>query len=288
MFLQFIGGNFNPEFYGIEFTEASGNTSVASRFLWDLACDASRFDDGQEFELLFIADDEDKCKEKNFDTLRHTIRVNYPNNSIPQFQNFERFQRVRVNELVEIPISASDTDNDAIILQFDPDFRQPASASINFETATGLGSVTSTLTWQPECSLLRFGQTSSLQDVYFLVTDDACPISKSDTLKLTFEVFDDSERRDSFLPPNVFTPNDDGLNDTFQLFGSPDINQNLPPDNCDNSFLYIVINNRAGVPVFRSDKRDFVWTGDALAPGIYYYLIKFSNAEFKGFIHLMR
>ena len=288
LFLQFVGGNFNPDFYGVQFSEAGGNSLVSSEFNWDLVCNASIYEDGQEFELLFIADDDDKCKVKNFDTLRHTLKVNYPDNAVPEFQNVERFQRVRVNETVQIPISAFDADNDDIALQFDPSFRQPASRNISFATVSGTGSVTSFLEWQPECSLLRFGQTTSLQDVYFLVTDNACPIPKSDTLKLTFEVFDDSERRDSFIPPNVFTPNNDGLNDTFQLSENLDINQNLPPDNCDNFFEYIVINNRAGVSVFKSESRDFIWTGGGFPSGVYYYLIKYSNTEFKGFVHLMR
>ena len=286
--IQFVGGNFNPEFYGVEFQEASGDSLISSAFRWDLTCDASRFDDGQEFELLFIADDDDKCKIKNFDTARYIIKVNYPDNAIPEFRDFDRFQRVRVNEYVEVPISAFDDDLDDLTLEFDPTCRQPASLTIGFQRAVGTGSVTSVLTWQPECSLLRFGETSSLQDVYFLVTDNACPNPKSDTLKLTFEVFDDAERRDTFLPPNIFTPNNDGKNDNFRLSNSLDINQNLPPDNCDNIFEYITINNRAGVEVFRSESRDFNWTGGEFPSGIYYYLIKFTNVEFKGYVQLVR
>ena len=286
--ISLVGGNFNPAFYGVDFSEVVGNTTVSSEFNWDLSCDADRYEDGQEFELLFIADDDDKCKEKNFDTLRQVIKVRYPENETPAFQNIERFQRVRVNEPVTIPVSAIDADNDDLRLEFDPSFRQPPSNNLSFEAISGTGNVTSFIEWTPECSLLRFGETSSLQDVYFLVTDNACPIPKQDTLKLTFEVFDDSERRDNFLPPNVFTPNGDGLNDTFQLFDNPDQNQNLPPNNCDNFFEYILINNRAGVQVYKSESRDFVWTGGGFPSGVYYYLIKYSNTEFKGYVHVIR
>jgi len=286
--LRFVGGNFNPDFYGAAFEEVNGNSSITGSFNWDLACDASRFDDGQQFELLFIADDDDRCKTKNFDTLRHVLTVNYPDNETPDFQPIDRFQSVRVNEAVRIPIAALDLDGDEITLELDPSFGQPSSQSLNFEPVTGNGNASSFLEWQPECALLRFGESSSLQDVIFLVTDNACPIANSDTLKVTFEIFDDAERQENFLPPNVFTPNGDGKNDMFKLSGNFDVNQNLPPDNCDNTFEYIVINNRAGAPVFRSESRDFVWSGGGFPSGVYYYLIKYTNTEFKGFVHLMR
>lgn len=286
--LQLVGADFNPAFYGAQFEEANGNTSVTSNFLWDLSCENNRILDGQEFELWFIADDDDKCKVKNIDTLKHTIQVNFPENDPPVFQSIETSQSLRVNEAVQIPISATDADGEEITIEFAPGFRQPPSASLVFNTVSGNGSVTGVIEWQPECSLFRFGQTSSNQDVVLQVSDNACPNPNVEILQLTFEVFDDAERRNSFIPPNVFTPNGDGKNDEFKLTGNLDINQNLPPDNCDNTFEFIVINNRAGAQVFRSEDRDFSWSGGQFPAGIYYYVIKYTNADFKGYIHLIR
>ncbi len=287
--LRFVGGNFNPDSYPMTFAEAAGNTSTSSNFSWDLACDANLYADGEEFELLFVGDDDDFCKVKNFDTLRANITVNYPANFRPEFESIARNQTIRINENVRIEIAATDQDNtDNLILSFADGLRQPASASLVFEPATGAGRVSSFLEWQPECSLLRFGENSTLQDVVFQVVDDACPISNIDTLKITFEIVDDRERQSEFLPPNVFTPNGDGVNDTFQLNGNLDPVQNLPANNCNNSFEYIVINNRAGNTVFRSESRDFLWNGGQFPSGVYYYLIKYTNTEFKGYVHLMR
>ncbi len=287
--LTFIPGNFDAEFYGASFSTAIGNTNVSSNFLWDLSCDANRFIDGQQFELLFIADDDDKCKVKNFDTLRHVIQINYPENTSPDFDPIDQNLSLRVNEYAEIAISAFDADpDDEITIQFAEGVRQPSSESLELEPTTGQGRVTSILRWQPECSLLRANETSSLQDLIIQVSDNACPIANIDTIKLTVEIFDDSERQNSFLPPNIFTPNGDRLNDVFSLSGNTDPNQNLPPDNCDNIFEYIVITNRAGSPVFKSESRDFIWTGGGFPSGVYYYAIKYSNSEFKGFIHLMK
>lgn len=286
--LSFDAGNFDANFYGVNFTEVSGNSSVNSNFTWDLVCDPNVFEDGRQFELLFIADDDDKCKVKNFDTLRHIIQVNYPENSAPQFDPISQNQSLRVNEYAEIEIGAFDTDNQDITIQFAQGVRTPASGTLELEPVTGKGRATAILKWQPECSLLRFGESSSLLDLVIQVSDDACPIQEITTLELTFEIFDDAERQKEFSPPNIFTPNDDGVNDFFSMFGNPEINQNLPPDNCDNSFEYIVITNRAGAPVFRSESRDFVWTGNQFPSGVYYYVIKYSNTEFKGYVHLMR
>lgn len=287
--LNFVAANFDPNFYGVSFNTAVGNTSISSEFSWDLTCDASRFNDGQQFELLFITDDDDKCKVKNFDTLRHIVQVNYPENTEPVFDPIDRNQSLRVNEYAEIEIGAFDADpEDEVTIQFAPGIRQPSSSTLELETVTGQGRVVALLKWQPECSLLRFGQTTSLQDLVVQVSDNACPTPNIDTLKLTIEVFDDSERQENFLPPNIFTPNGDGMNDIFSLSGNLDPNQNLPPDNCDNTFEYIVISNRAGAPVFRSSSRDFIWSGGQSPSGIYYYIIKYTNTEFKGYVHLIK
>ena len=287
--LIFVGGNFSPDTYGINFTSASGNTEVNSNFIWDLSCDPNLYDDGQQFELLFIADDDDKCKIKNFDTLSQVVTVNYAQNSQPEFQEIARRQILRVNELAQIDVEAFDLDaNDEITMSFAEGIRQPASASLDFQSVSGKNRIKSIIEWTPECSLLRLGETSKLFDVVLQVSDNACPISNIDTLKITFEIIDNADRQESFLPPNVFTPNGDGVNDFFQLNGNIDVNQNLPPDNCDNSFLSIDINKRAGTSVFRSENRDFVWTGGQFPPGVYFYAIKYTNTEFKGYIHLMR
>ena len=287
--LRFVGGNFDPSFYSITFPEATGNTSATSTFEWDLTCTVGLYSDGQEFELLFVGDDFDKCKVQNFDTLRTVVQVNYPINNKPQFEEIDRNQVIRVNESASIEIEAFDLDgNDEITLSFADGIRQPASATLSFEPVSGTGRVTSFLEWQPECSLLRFGETSSFQDVVLQVVDNACPVSNIDTLKITFEVIDDQERQKEFLPPNIFTPNGDEVNDTFSLSGNPVTAQNLPPNNCDNSFEFIVINNRAGNTVFRSSSRDFVWNGGQYPEGVYFYLIKYTNTEFKGYVHLMR
>ncbi|HRX00614.1 MAG TPA: gliding motility-associated C-terminal domain-containing protein, partial [Cyclobacteriaceae bacterium] len=56
----------------------------------------------------------------------------------------------------------------------------------------------------------------------------------------------------------------------------------LPLDNCISQFQAIRIYNRWGKEVFKSTDRDFKWYGKGEAAGVYYYLIKYSNKEYKG------
>ncbi|MEM9895835.1 MAG: hypothetical protein AAF789_05655, partial [Bacteroidota bacterium] len=192
--LIFVAGNFDAQTYSASFVPVAGAGSVSSVFSWDLTCNASIYQDGQAFELLFIADDEDRCQLKNFDTLRQVVTVRYPENESPSFSAIDQFRSVRVNEQISINLEASDLDGDEITIDFASGFRQPSSSTLSFDRVSDMGSVSGRLTWQPECSLLRLNQNSSIQEVFLEVRDNACPIPNVDTLKLTFEIFNDAEQ----------------------------------------------------------------------------------------------
>ncbi len=87
------------------------------------------------------------------------------------------------------------------------------------------------------------------------------------------------------MPPNVFTPNGDGLNDYFEVSTQGDHLYNLR------------IFTRTGTQVHVSQSSRIVWDGRTLGgsevpEGIYYYLIESSDTpvetEVSGFIHLYR
>ncbi|MCX6233807.1 MAG: gliding motility-associated C-terminal domain-containing protein [Bacteroidetes bacterium] len=82
--------------------------------------------------------------------------------------------------------------------------------------------------------------------------------------------------------PNIFTPNGDGINDTFVI---TDLDKYLG-----NS---IVIYNRWGKKVY--EKNNYIsgeWDGGNLSDGTYYFVLKcigyFSNDEFKGTINIFK
>lgn len=65
--------------------------------------------------------------------------------------------------------------------------------------------------------------------------------------------------------PNVFTPNSDGINETFLI-------RNL--EYCSRAELTIF--NRWGYPVFRSDKYNNNWQPENISSGVYYYIFEYS------------
>jgi len=114
-------------------------------------------------------------------------------------------------------------------------------------------------------------------------------ISKSvKNIRLTVRIKDLETTQSIFLPPNVFTPNDDGYNDFFELanLNIPEENR-LPDDNCASHFLGIIIYNRWGKIVFSDTRRDFRWFGKDMATGVYYYRIEFNSFEFKGIVSIL-
>ena len=80
--------------------------------------------------------------------------------------------------------------------------------------------------------------------------------------------------------PNIFTPNSDGINDTFII------------DKIALQATDIQIINRWGNVVYNSDN-SFQWdgtsNGDELTNGVYFYLIKTkNNNSISGFVSLIR
>jgi gliding motility-associated-like protein/uncharacterized repeat protein (TIGR01451 family) len=83
--------------------------------------------------------------------------------------------------------------------------------------------------------------------------------------------------------PNLFTPNGDGQNDTFEIRGLNQFAQNN-----------LVIINRWGNEVYQSNNYNNTWTGEGLNEGTYYYLlkVKLNNdsdwTTYKGWLTLIR
>lgn len=82
--------------------------------------------------------------------------------------------------------------------------------------------------------------------------------------------------------PNVFTPNNDGLNDFFEIkaTGSP--------------YFVLHVYSRTGAPIYRGEAQEIKWDGrnnqgHLLPNGIYYYVIEDKNGEYestKGFVYI--
>lgn len=91
--------------------------------------------------------------------------------------------------------------------------------------------------------------------------------------------------------PNIFTPNGDGINDTWSMIAH-DYGVILFD-------LQTIVYDRWGVPVFQSTDIREVWlghtpTGRTCAAGSYFYVISYTNSitnqkeTLKGFLELLR
>jgi gliding motility-associated-like protein len=81
-------------------------------------------------------------------------------------------------------------------------------------------------------------------------------------------------------PVNVFTPNDDGLNDLLDF--------SLPDEFLECTHIYIY--DRWGVLMFESSNGDMSWNGkfnhNKTPEGVYYWIIELNGIPFKGFVHV--
>jgi gliding motility-associated-like protein len=78
--------------------------------------------------------------------------------------------------------------------------------------------------------------------------------------------------------PNIFTPNDDGVNDGFFI-------RNLPAAGGSK----LVITSRWGKEIYRSENYDNTWKGDGAADGIYFYQLQIgSSAPITGWVEVLR
>jgi gliding motility-associated-like protein len=80
--------------------------------------------------------------------------------------------------------------------------------------------------------------------------------------------------------PNIFTPNEDNVNDEFEVLNLPLTGQHQ-----------IIISNRWGNEVFTS--KDYrvgtFWSGEDVPDGIYYYRLKVASGEtFTGWVEVLR
>ena len=156
-----------------------------------------------------------------------------------------------------------------------------------FAQSSGVGEVTSKLTWNPTCEFLNSDFTSKGYNLTFRVQDNSCPYYSEYTKQIKFLLEKPIVNWDIFNPPNAFSPNGDGINDVFSLTNLSIPSQNLPLDGCDDNFESIVFVDRTGVEAYKSSNKFFEWDGSNRSPGVYYYYIKYTKSEYKGSVTIV-
>ncbi len=203
------------------------------------------------------------------------VRTDYLNN-VPEINT------PLANQVITIPFGGTVTDS---IFGLDQDLHQIALSAtgdgfnladygMQFTPAQGLGRARTSFTWRPDCRAL---DRESFK-VNFLVQETACQAHPPQVKTVVFVV--KPLEPETFIPANIFTPNHDGLNDFFEM-------PNLPPDYCGSIFTQVKIFTRWGAQVYSSTDRNFKWDGKNVTDGVYFYLIKFSDKEYKGSVTLV-
>ncbi|QHT67838.1 gliding motility-associated C-terminal domain-containing protein [Rhodocytophaga rosea] len=179
---------------------------------------------------------------------------------------------------INFNVTATDRDGDKIKLYAVGRGFSLAEMGMSFTNSSGVGTITQPFVWTPTCELMENKNTFAID---FITEDNSCSTDRFDTttVYLTIESFE--KVISQFMPPNVFTPNNDGANDYFQI-------PNLPSDNCQYVFQSIEVFNRWGKPVYSSHIRDFQWSGLGFPTGTYFYLINYGAIVYKGTVSLLR
>lgn len=295
MTAQAMNFNMNTFSAGFPPVEGRGLDRPSSVFTMNLPCDYN-LSVQDSFRVAFFIEDYDKCQLINRDTLLVDFLIEPPVASPPQLSmrsltaaTLETGNKlsVPVGEPVRVRVQGVDFDHDEMHLRL-VDYDPALEGLFTFSETTGSNRIESDLVWDTDCAVLPPAIFEKTFSFTFRVDDNNCYEQMSDEIVLEMTLNDIVQDRESFIPPNIFTPNHvDNYNPVFMLEGTRAdngmvIDTGLPLDNCKSEFKQIVIYNRWGSEVFSSDKRDFQWDGDGVSPGVYFYIIQYSDFEMKG------
>lgn len=286
--------------HGVLFPKVEGNSSLLSQFKWDIGCGMVDLTKKDVFDFRFIVvDNSNKCRFYKADTVDVKVTVLPPDNSDPLLivtsmnpehtivnGELEVFQ----GQPIELSVVGTDADDlpekDHLRLTLIEAEGNLPPVGYEFSEAEGSGSISTTFKWNPECNIFKNKVYKNEYTFTFKLVDDRCFSASADTVRLNIIVRDYEHGPIEFDPINVFTPNDDGINDFYSM----DIIDSetgkminlFPPDNCLGQFQAIRIYNRWGNQVFESNDRHFKWYGKGEAAGVYYYVVTYTTREYKG------
>jgi hypothetical protein len=297
------GIGFNPSDYGVSFPKRVGKESLQSIFEWAPDCNTIDINIKDIFEFdLMVVDSTNKCGFYKADTLRLIVHVEPPDNYLPElsFENLNADQPdidgkiiLTLPGSIDFKIKANDADiapRDKLNLDAVNLRQLPGKFAYQFEKVEGTGPLETTFRWNPGCWVF-VDDTYEIDVTFtFRLADDRCFNPLVNELPITFTIKDADGSDDNFLPPNIFTPNNDGKNEFFAMLRENDLGELeeiLPLDNCLGEFVSFTVFNRWGKQVYQTVSRDFRWYGNDMPAGVYYYYIKYTNKEYKGTITIM-
>lgn len=297
-----VGKDFELPEYGASYPARTltGNTSVPATlpFSWYLNCDKINPNQQKQFNFyLIVTDRENMCGYHLADTLDVTVNVLPPDNAAPQLaidgHTEETEITMTVGDDLIVPVVGTDTDlnpQDLLTLELLDADGTVIPDGFTFTSTPSNSPVLGTLSWTPGCEIFNGKEYENDYRFTFRVLDNRCFNPKGDTLAFRLKIKDREQITTDFIPPNVITPNKtDDLNSFFAMvrLENGELVNILPEDNCAGRFVSIMIMNRWGREVFSSNDRDFRWYADGEPSGVYFYLLKFTNREYKGVVSVI-
>ncbi len=276
------GRGFNLAQVGMSFGNVSGVGKITSPFSWTPVCTALR---NEDYVVDFIVID-NRCGRNLRDSISVNLKTLPTDNQSPNVVTSLAKNQIELiidgtaAQTVDFDVIAQDPDTNPLKLYAQAqgfDFKKLGAV---WTDKNGVGKIINPFQWKIDCSLLN-GKEQASYVVNFVTEDNSCNPNRFDTVAVTISLKSKAIAFDSFKPVNIFTPNGDGKNDYFAI-------EDLPENNCFEKFEYIQIFSRWGDKVYESTDRNFRWTGGENASAEYYYLLKFTNKEFKGWINLVR
>ncbi|MFT5914232.1 MAG: gliding motility-associated-like protein [Flammeovirgaceae bacterium] len=282
------------------------SSEVESFFNWNPDCPnisgLSKDDTSQLFIIDFVATDARDCFQVGETKIQVELLLIFEpdNNEEPllAFENKSSFttfdllnevyceEEIIIGTSVNFNLNGSDPDvNENVVIRAEPVGFTFEEVGMFFNDTSAILNPGETLvapfTWNPDCNSLNPNQADRTFEINFIIEDEnTCELKEADTVKVKMTVKDvDAGSLAPFA--NAFSPNGDGVGDSYFI-------DNLPTDNCADSFVNISIVNRWGKEIFRSEKRDFKWEAEELPTGVYYYHVKYLNSDFKGTVHIVR
>jgi gliding motility-associated-like protein len=245
------------------------------------ACRKLDINQDSMFFIEIVVEDQ-QCPTPKTDTLKFTVLYKPQVNAKPKISldtvSSPFTRQVLIGDLVKFNVIGTDSDSsDIITLSGSGVGFNLSDYDMSFSTVRGSDSIVAPFSWRVPCKALDPGAFK----LEFILNDNSCIVSHSDTISLTFYVRDTVSNIEKFEPPNLVTPNGDQKNDYFQLV-------NLPVDNCLSYFAGVFIYNRWGAKVFESYKRDFMWDPAVFSDGLYYYMIDFHSTKVKGWLQIIK
>jgi len=291
------GMDFNMNDYLVGFPGDNDNGNVTSPFTWAINCQQVNLDEKDEFAFRFIVvDEQNRCHYYLADTLDVIVKIGPPDNTPPvitvEGSADDIAQAYTLGQSINLTVTGTDADvapQDHLTLTLIDSTGNVPPRGFTFANAQGQGTVSSEFKWTPDCSIYENELYENDYTFTFRVTDDRCFNDDGDTVAVDLKIRDVEKKEAEFLPPNFISPNGDGRNDFFAMVKVADemtgeLVSILPNDNCTGTFVSITVYNRWGKTVYESDSRDFRWTAEGEAAGVYYYLVTYTNKNYKGLI----